>query len=390
MSLKNLVAISRKYGADPDYVIAGGGNTSYKDEKTLYIKGSGTSLASIGAEDFVRMDRSSLRTIWQKQYPPDVATREQFVLQDLMAARFAGEEQKRPSVETMLHDLLPFAYVVHTHPALVNGLTCSRKGVAAVQDLFGADALWIPITNPGYILALRVQKALEEYKGHYKKPAQVVFLQNHGVFVAADSPEAIDGLYKKISGIISQRITRVPDLKPIQTEYGPSKAIAEFLLELQIPSGKDTTWAIPKFVHFRRDKELAYRTQGRTAFEPLLLPFTPDHIVYAGSNPLFLDLQLSEPSVLTNEIKQHMASQWKSHLETFNRVPKIVAVSKLGIFGFGTTKRAAELATELMADAAKVACYTESFGGPRPMEQEFIDFINNWEVEQYRSKISTK
>jgi rhamnose utilization protein RhaD (predicted bifunctional aldolase and dehydrogenase) len=62
--LKLLEAMSNRYGADPRYVLAGGGNTSYKNDTTLYVKGSGTSLATIKAEDFVRLDRAKLSAMW--------------------------------------------------------------------------------------------------------------------------------------------------------------------------------------------------------------------------------------------------------------------------------------------------------------------------------------
>ena len=59
--LAALAAMSNKYGSNPAYVLAGGGNTSCKDEKYLYVKPSGVSLAKITEQDFVKMDRSIIR-----------------------------------------------------------------------------------------------------------------------------------------------------------------------------------------------------------------------------------------------------------------------------------------------------------------------------------------
>lgn len=388
MSLKTLVYLSRKYGSDSNYVIAGGGNTSYKDDTTLYIKGSGTSLFSINEEDFVRIDRKSLQEMWQKEYPLTEAEREQIVLQDLMNARLPGEELKRPSVETLLHDLLPYSYVVHTHPAIVNGLTCSQRGEKALKNLFGDAPLWIPICNPGYTLALRVKKEIDRYKNIHKKAPQIIFLQNHGVFVASDTPEAIETQYRYITEAISKQIQRFPETSSIQEVFGPSGTIAKMLALCPDPFNLESGNRL--FIRFRRDGELAKLTQTKENFKALFYPFTPDHIVYAGSNPLFLDFKLTEHSAINDSIKQSITDQWTTYLVKYKKIPKIVAISSLGIFGIGSTERAAEVATELMADAAKVACYSESFGGPLHMEQKYIDFINNWEVEHYRSKISTK
>jgi rhamnose utilization protein RhaD (predicted bifunctional aldolase and dehydrogenase) len=100
MSVEELAAISRKYGSNPDYVLAGGGNTSWKDDSTLYVKASGFPLSTITSGGFVAMDRAKLARIWDASYPDDSAGREARALEDLMNARKPGEEAKRPSVET--------------------------------------------------------------------------------------------------------------------------------------------------------------------------------------------------------------------------------------------------------------------------------------------------
>ena len=62
MSLQTITELSRKYGSDKNFVLAGGGNTSFKDENYLYVKPSGVSLAAITEKDFVKMERSIVRS----------------------------------------------------------------------------------------------------------------------------------------------------------------------------------------------------------------------------------------------------------------------------------------------------------------------------------------
>ena len=95
MGLETIERISHKYGGDSRYVLAGGGNTSYKDSDCLYVKGSGTSLATIKQGDFVKMSRQSLAKIWDKKYSEEQSKREAQVLCDMMASRCIGEESKR-------------------------------------------------------------------------------------------------------------------------------------------------------------------------------------------------------------------------------------------------------------------------------------------------------
>jgi len=179
--LSELVRISRLFGSDPEYVLGGGGNTSFKTASRLFIKGSGTSLAEIAAEEFVCLDRALLRAMWERRYPDDPQAREAEVLEDLLASREKGEEAKRPSVETPLHDFFDEAYVVHTHPSLVNGLACSARGEETARELFGERVLWIPAVNPGFQLAFTVRRAIEAYRKRHGRSPDILIIQNHGL-----------------------------------------------------------------------------------------------------------------------------------------------------------------------------------------------------------------
>jgi len=357
VSLEQLAALSRFFGANPDYVLAGGGNTSFKDEGTLWVKGSGVSLAEITPAGFVAMDRAKLAALWTLAgYSGGKAEREASVLEGLMNARRPGEEKKRPSVETLLHDLLPFAFVVHTHPALVNGLTCSRDADKAARSLFGDDVVWIPISDPGFTLAETVRKTINR-----DKAPSFFFLQNHGVFVGADTPEEIKSLYEKIMSAIASRIKRQPDTGG-ETYTGAEEAAA---LLRKLSGGA---------VRFFRNNEIAALVKSRSAFAPAASVFTPDHIVYAGSDPLFI------------EKGEDIKTAWDTHTKKTGRQPKIAALEGEGIFGIDQSEKTAALALELFNDNVKVAVYAESFGGGRFMTAEKIAFINEWEAEHYRSK----
>ena len=112
MELSTLVKMSNTYGSNPAYVLAGGGNTSVKDDTTLYVKGSGTQLATIKAEEFVKMDRARLNEIMKTEYPADDVKRESAYLADVMAAVTDEDKTKRPSVEALLHNLFAYTYVL--------------------------------------------------------------------------------------------------------------------------------------------------------------------------------------------------------------------------------------------------------------------------------------
>ncbi|MDR1390166.1 MAG: class II aldolase/adducin family protein [Treponema sp.] len=368
LELGEICALSNRYGRDSNYVIAGGGNTSYKNDDTLWIKGSGVSLAEITKDGFVAMDRAKLAAVWDKakrgMYPdaPEAA-----VLAEMMAAKKPGQEDKRPSVETLLHDMLPFTYVVHTHPALINGMCCGKNGEKTAASLFGAGALWIPASDPGFVLAAAVQKKLE---GAQRIPS-ILLLQNHGIFAAANDSRGIDAIYRDVSAALAEKIIKTAAFGPPLTEYRESETIGASLARAASAEA-----ASPRSASFVRNDEYARLVSDRAVFEAAAVPFTPDHIVYAGSDPLFI------------ERGKDIAEAFNKHCASRGRAPKIAAYQGLGIFGIGVNKKSAVTALELFDDWIKVGIYAESFGGPLPMSREKIDFINNWEAEHYRAKLN--
>jgi len=383
--IKELIEISRFYGGNPEYTLAGGGNTSFKDDNALFVKASGSSLSQADGDSFVKMDRRALSAIWDKTYSESNDEREKEVLADLMAARnekAAGN--KRPSVEALLHDIIRYSFVVHLHPALVNGLCCSIEGEKTAKEIFGSDILWIPSTNPGYILSRLVKTALAEYYAKNKKNAPVILLENHGIFAGADTVNEVKKLYDDVMDRIGAKVKRKPDFSDevrIDGESFPqSSGFGKGAEEEKIKEILQTFKELAGFSGFMINKEIAAFIKDRESFYPVSSAFTPDHIVYSGSDPLFSEADTQEG----------IKSDWEKHTQKTGRNPKITAVKNLGVFSAAAAEKAAGFALDLFKDTVKAAVYSESFGGPLFMKKDKIDFINNWEVERFRSSVSTK
>ena len=217
MDLSTLVKMSNTYGSNPAYVLAGGGNTSVKDETTLYVKGSGTQLATIKAEEFVEMSRARLNEIMKTEYPGNDTEREAAYLADVMAAVTDADKTKRPSVEALLHNLFAYTYVLHVHPTLVNGLTCGNGAKALSEQLLGKEVLWIDICKPGYTLARICYEKMNAYKEESGKDVQVLLLQNHGIFVAANTVEEIGVLFDGVISTLEKQVKRTADISDAVT-----------------------------------------------------------------------------------------------------------------------------------------------------------------------------
>jgi rhamnose utilization protein RhaD (predicted bifunctional aldolase and dehydrogenase) len=213
MNLSNLIAMSRKYGEDGDYVLEGGGNTSFKEDGVMAVKASGAALDGIDTDGFVFMDTAKLRAMTGADYPASDDEREALAIKDMMAARLPGQGDKRPSVECILHALFTQSYVLHVHPALINGLTCSVEGAAAAAELFDDREdilLWVPLTKPGYILSKTCADAFEIHKAKHGAYPKILLLQNHGVFIADDSTDSIDEIMDDLVDRLRLRVNRAP------------------------------------------------------------------------------------------------------------------------------------------------------------------------------------
>lgn len=385
--IEDLIAISRKFGQDSRFVIAGGGNTSYKDENRLWVKASGHALATITEDGFAVLDRALLNEMGEKAYNEDTAIREEQVKNDLSVACITKD--RRPSVETSLHNCMGFAFVVHLHPTLVNGLMCSVNAEAACKEIF-PDALYIEYTDPGYTLFKKVYDRIKAYKAEKGKEPQVIFLQNHGIFVGGDTTAEIEGIYSEVLGKLEAKVAALPegDTAVSETVTDVVPAIRQMLSR----SGRGfKTLKVTKnaLVDFFIDGCSVTSTgsvtdcPGKSGFDKIAKPFTPDIIVYCKSSYIFIEAESDE------EILKQAEEEIEAFVSGKGYTPKVLLLKGIGLIAVGDSSRNAQIITDVFTDAMKVAFYAQSFGGEHPMERAWIDFIDNWEVENYRRKVAT-
>jgi len=367
--LEKLVEMSNRYGSNPEFVLAGGGNTSFKDEETLYVKGSGKALADVTADDFVSMDRSKLSAMLRKDYPKDDDSREAAALNDMMAAKLPGNEDKRPSVEAPLHNLFQYKYVLHVHPALINGLTCGKNGEAEARRLIGDELVWVPLSRPGYALSVFCYEKMKEYTDHTGKNPRLVLLQNHGIFAAGDTVEDVDKMMLRVMSALEAHISSKPDMEPINYD----KSQVE-----KLRSQIEGLYSQAVSVDFVVNKQILKYIASQKDFEPLSSSFTPDHIVYCKAKFMYIE-RIGE-----------MSQMFELFVRDNGYLPKVICIKNVGAFIIGSNEKEMVNARELFLDAVKVAAYSENFGGFLHMTDDLVHFILNWEAEAYRQKVAAK
>ncbi len=367
--IESLVAISRKYGSDPRFVIAGGGNTSYKNAEKLWVKASGHALATITEDGFAVLDRALLDPMKKKKYSSDTAEREEQVKNDLAAACITKD--RRPSVETSLHDCMGFSYVVHLHPTLVGGLMCSAMAEEKCKELF-PEALYIAYTDPGYTLFKKVYDKIHAYRKAAGHEPQVIFLQNHGIFVGADSTEEIERIYDSVLSTLEAQV------KPIPEGDAP---VCDCVSEV-VPAIRTILSRSGRGLKTLKVTGSALIEAMMEQAESVLSPFTPDGIVYCKSEYVFIEPEEGEDLAKLAEKRIERYTARRGH------TPKVILIKGIGLIAAGDSAKNAQIITDVFMDAVKIAWYAESFGGQHPMTKRQIEFIDNWEVENYRRKVS--
>lgn len=358
MALSTITKLSNYFGSNSEFVLAGGGNTSCKDEKYLYVKPSGVSLAKITEKDFVKMERAIIRECFTWDSFDNADEREARV-KSLMAYAVAPGSTGRPSVEAPLHELMDFKFIVHLHPAMVNGMTCGKNGAAKCAELF-PQALWVDYVDPGYTLAKVVYDQVEDYKKNRGAAPSVIFLQNHGVFVGGDSEDAIKATYENI----------MSTLKAYYASMNVDPAPAAL-----IEPDMETVMAVaPALRGYLAAEGAIVSVRSTGAFAPAGGPLTPDHIVYAKSFALTAD------EITADAVKKFEADHGYK--------PKVVCIPGKALFAAGGNANGSATTMALACDAARVERLAGAFGGANYLSDAHRSFIENWEVESYRSKVA--
>lgn len=384
-ALRELINISNVVGSDPDLVQGGGGNTSVKtrDGKTIYVKASGTSLAEMDATSgWAELDLSAARDIANATdlLKQNSAAREAQVL-SLLQASVRRPLGARPSVESSLHALLD-RVVIHTHPVHLNTLLCDkrartdyRKWLPRLQP----PPLFLPYTDPGFVLSVRLARELERYIADHGRRPSVVYLENHGLFVAHDDVDACLRLSKQVTGF-GRRATRLDRVNAKTFAPLPSTAVRRgsvFHPDLAALRGAlrragcasalcriDDSEVARKFV--RSEKTISLARRGA---------FTPDQIVYCRTHPL----------ILRGENPERWERAASLYCERYGIHPRVVILPRQGVCYLASNLPELRVVSEVYR-SAMVTLLTAGKNA-RFLNRRQAGFIEGWEVEAFRAQL---
>lgn len=202
--LKEFATFSNRIGERIDYVQGGGGNTSLKiDDETMLIKASGYYLSQVKDNDgFAILNYPVIANFFWSAGPQDLEAIEETGVLAVKKAKITwpGFADLRPSVESGFHSILG-RYVAHTHSVYANILLCCDLAEELIREIFAEEAyIYVPYVNPGSRLTFEIASLIRDFQTvHDDKTPDIVFMQNHGMIVHAETADQCFELHERVN-----------------------------------------------------------------------------------------------------------------------------------------------------------------------------------------------
>ncbi len=374
---------SRLLGADNALVLHGGGNTSVKvthtnlfgdAERILYIKGSGHDLGTIDQRGFAPVRLNELVRMAQLPTLSDAD------MVNAMRCAMIDSSAPTPSVEAILHAIIPATFVDHTHADAVLTILDTPHAEQYVSEIYGDRMLVIPYVMPGFALARQCAIQLaSELKPHHEG----LILLNHGIFTWGDDARTsyermihyVDLAEQFVNARVNRRVSSAPQLPAMRHERAQLRATLSQALGapvVTVPRHTDTTAA------FVARPDLADIAQRGCV--------TPDHIIRTRQIPLVG----RDVTAYVNRYHQWFETHKHSvdaPLTMLDPAPRIVLDPELGMLTVGRRVREAVIAADVYAQSIPVITAAEQIGGYTPLGDVDLFAIEYWELEQVKLKL---
>ena len=402
--LEELVYRSNLLGADRALANQGGGNTSAKgitrdhagrETPTLWVKGSGTDLATISATGFAALRLDDVLPLRERDEMDDAA------MVDYLRRSALSPDEPRPSIETLLHAFIPAPHVDHTHPDAIIALTSSPDGRRLAQEAFGDTAVWLDYQRPGFDMSKRIAELLEANAG-----ARIVLLALHGLVTWGEtSREAYESTIEAVAqaaealsragngrfGLGGARVRAVED------------AEADDVLETALPALRGALLGDADGLVLEVDRSpeaVAFASSERAPEVSQIGAPCPDHLINTKHKPLVVDYdpERSTSADLAGQFRSGVDAyaEWyrtyyEQNLSDESRAfpmdpagPRVVLVPGIGIVTSGADASRARLARDLYHRAIAVQDAADAAGGFHSLSESQAFAIEYWPLERYK------
>ena len=376
------VYTSRLLGQDKTLVLHGGGNTSVKisdknvfgeQEQVLYVKGSGWDLETIAAAGFAPVRMEHLLRLAQLPSLSDPEMVNQLVTHQTRASAPV------PSVEAILHAILPYPYVDHTHANAIVSITNTADGEARIREIYGDSVVVIPYVMPGFDLA---RLCAERFAAEAGANTIGMVLLNHGIFSFGQNAKES---YERMVALVG----RAEDYLKRQNAWdvAPAAVIASHCMELAREQAKlradiSRTAGFPVIVARHADnKSLSFARRADISVIAQQGPATPDHVIRTKRLPL-LGRDVAGYVTQYKEYFTAQEPQAKERKTMLDAAPRVVLDSELGLCAVGRSAQDAGIVADIYHHTMDIILRATALGGYRALPAKDIFDVEYWDLEQ--------
>jgi len=372
---------SRLLGQDATLVLHGGGNTSVKirernlvgeEEEILYVKGSGWDLETIQAEGFVPVRMAPLLKLAQVEALSDPQ------MVNELASQVTRAGAPAPSVETILHAVLPHKFVDHTHADAVLAITNTADGEARIREIYGDDVVIVPYVMPGFDLA---KVCARKFKMEAKPSTIGMVLLQHGIFsfgtTAEESYGRMIALVDRAENYLKkQGAWELPAIGPMN----PMGRIGPILASLRKSISEVASFPVIVATDSSA-RSLAFARSANVRDVSQRGPATPDHILRTKRLPMLGRNVPAYAEAYREYFSRHTASA-KESKTMLDPAPRVILDDEFGLGCVGRSAREALIARDLYSHTINVISRAEALGGYRALSEAELFEFEYWDLEQ--------
>ncbi len=371
---------SRLLGGESGLVLHGGGNTSVKAkiknffgdiEELLYIKGSGWDLKTIQTSGFAPVKLKVLKRMAKLDRLSDTD-----IIQ-LQKTAMTDPAAPNPSVETILHAIIPFKYVDHTHADAVVTITNNEKGERLIRTIYKDRVLIVPYVMSGFILAKKVYEMTRNINWH---EVEGIILMNHGIFTFSDNAKTS---YEQMIHLVS-----------LAENYLQASGAFDSVAKAEPGEDLFTLAEIRKQVSLAKGSAMIARLDNRpeacgfanlTNVDSIAVRglLTPDHVIRTKQIPLIIKKDVEKAITgFCSAYKEYFQRNTNGHLSCLDPAPRWGVWPQHGIISFGQSIKEANIIFDIAFHTIRAIQWGESIGGWKALPEKDIFDMEYWDLQQ--------
>ena len=372
---------SRLLGQESSLVLHGGGNTSVKitetnligeQEEILYVKGSGWDLEFIEKAGFspVRINHMLSLAKLDSLSDPQMVNE--------LKTQLTNSSSPTPSVETILHAILPFKYVDHTHSDAVVTVTNTLEGEDRIREIYGERVVIIPYVMPGFDLAKDVARIFSEQS---TDKTEGVVLMNHGIFSfgesAKDSYNRMINLVSEAENyLISKNAWDIEKPEANFEQKNIRNQVAKLRQKISLAIGSPVlmhlTNSLLGFNFCNKEDVKKIATKG---------PLTPDHVIRTKRIPMIgRDINKYNEEYASYFNKNEINAKTRKIM--LDPAPRVILDKEFGLCAIGKNMSEIGIISDIYEHTMESILRAEKLGGFVALPAKDIFDLEYWDLEQ--------